>query len=394
MDEFAFDTLAVRAGTQRSNFNENSEGLFLTSSFVHESAEMAAKRFANQAPGNVYSRFTNPTVTMFQDRLAALEGAQACVATASGMAAVSSCVMGLLKSGDHVVCSRSVFGSVITLFEKYLSKFGILCTFVEASDVSAWSAAITPATKMLFVETPSNPLSELADIAALKAIAVKAGAWLVVDNCFCTPAVQRPLDFGADIVIHSATKFIDGQGRVIGGAVVGRKAEMEEVHGFLRTSGPSMSPFNAWVLLKGMETLSVRMEAQTQRAWELARWLETQSAVERVYYAGLDSHPQLALAQVQQSASGKFLPGAVVSFVARGGKPGAWRIVDGCKVISITANLGDTKSTITHPASTTHGRISQAARDSAGIVDGLLRVSVGLENVEDLKRDLARGMGA
>lgn len=392
MDEFAFDTLAVRAGTQRSDFNENSEGLFLTSSFVHESAEMAAKRFANQAPGNVYSRFTNPTVTMFQDRLAALEGAEACVATASGMAAVSSCVMGLLKSGDHVVCSRSVFGSVITLFEKYLSKFGILFTFVEASDNAAWAAAVTPATNMLFVETPSNPLAELADITALKAVATKAGAWLVVDNCFCTPAVQRPLEFGADIVIHSATKFIDGQGRVIGGAVLGRKAEMEEVHGFLRTSGPSMSPFNAWVLLKGLETLGIRMEAQTARAWELARWLEAQPSVERVYYAGLDSHPQKALAQRQQSANGSFLPGAVVSFVARGGKPGAWRIVDGCKLLSITANLGDTKSTITHPASTTHGRISQAARDSAGIVDGLLRVSVGLENIEDLKRDLARGM--
>ena len=390
--DFDFDTNAVRAGQQRSEFNENSEALYLTSSFVHENAAIAAKRFANQAPGNVYSRFTNPTVTMFQDRLAALEGAEACVATATGMAAVSSTMLALLKQGDHVICSQSVFGSVITLFDKYLSKFGISVTYVAGADNAAWAAAVRPNTKLLFAETPSNPLAELCDIAALKTIATQAGALLVIDNCFCSPAIQRPIQFGADIVIHSATKFIDGQGRVLGGAVVGRAKEMEEVHGFLRTAGPSLSPFNAWVLVKGLETLSIRLEAQTRRAWALAKWLEAHPSVSQVFFPGLDSHPQRALAVKQQSASGEFLPGAVLSFTAKGGQAAAWRIVDGCKVISVTANLGDTKSTITHPASTTHGRISPAARAAAGIGDGLLRVSVGLESVADLQNDLARGL--
>jgi O-succinylhomoserine sulfhydrylase len=393
-NEYGFDTRAVRAGQHRSEFNENSEGLYLTSSFVHESAAMAAERFANRAPGNVYSRFTNPTVDAFGERLAALEGTEACVATSSGMAAVLTCAMGLLKAGDHVICSNAVFGSVITLFEKNLGRFGVTTTFVSPNKVEEWTAAVRPNTKMLFVETPSNPMMEISDIAALKEVALKAGALLVVDNCFCSPAIQRPFEFGADIVIHSATKFLDGQGRVLGGAVLGRRElVMGEIYGFLRTAGPSMSAFNAWVILKGMETLSIRMREQSQRALELARWLEGHPGVERVLYPGLVSHPQFALARRQQSASGEFLGGAVVSFVAKGGREHAWRVVDGCKVISITANLGDTKSTITHPASTTHGRISKEAREVAGIGEGLLRVSVGLESVADVQADLARGLG-
>lgn len=393
-DDFDFDTLAVRAGAKVSNFNENSEGLFLSSSFVHENAATAALRFANQAPGFVYSRFSNPTVEMFQDRLAALEGAEACIATSSGMSAVLTTAMGLLQAGDHVVCSRSVFGAVITLFEKNLGRFGLQTTFVEATDLSEWEKAIKPNTKMLFLETPSNPLMEVLDVAALSKIAKKAGALLVVDNCFCSPAIQRPLELGADIVVHSATKYIDGQGRVLGGAVVGSKELiMGEVHGFLRTAGPSMSAFNAWVCLKGLETLSLRMEKQCTNALELARWLEKHPQVEKVYFPGLESHPQYELAKRQQSASGKFLAGAVVTFTVKGAREGAWRVVDNCKMISITANLGDTKSTITHPASTTHGRISPEAREAAGVVEGLLRVSVGLESVADLKTDLARGLG-
>jgi O-succinylhomoserine sulfhydrylase len=390
---FHFDTLAVRAGTARSEFNEHSEGLFLTSSFVHENAELAGARFSNGAPGNVYSRFTNPTVAMFQDRLAALEGAEACVATSSGMSAVLTAAMGLLKAGDHVICSQSVFGSVITLFDKNLRRFGIETTFVSAVDVNAWQQAVKPNTRMLFVETPSNPLMELSDIAALKQVAVNAGALLVVDNCFCTPAIQRPFLFGADLVIHSATKFLEGQGRVLGGAVVG-SAELinGEIYGFLRTAGPSMSAFNAWVILKGMETLSIRMEKQSANALALARWLEAQPQVEQVFYPGLDSHPQHALARAQQSASGSFVGGAVVSFSVKGARERAWRVIDGCKMISVTGNLGDTKSTITHPATTTHGRISAAAREAAGISEGLLRVSVGLEDVRDTQRDLAHGL--
>ena len=394
-DKFDFDTLAVRAGVQRSNFNENSEALFLSSSFVHENAATAALRFSNQAPGYVYSRFSNPTVEMFQQRLAALEGGEACVATSSGMSAVLTVAMGLLKAGDHVVCSRSVFGAVITLFEKNLGRFGLQTTFVEATDLSAWEKAVKPNTKMLFLETPSNPLMEVLDVAALSKIAKKAGAVLVVDNCFCSPAVQRPLQLGADIVVHSATKYLDGQGRILGGAIVGSKElVMGEVHGFLRTAGPSMSPFNAWVALKGMETLGIRMEKQCDNALELARWLEKHPQVEKVYFPGLESHPQHELAKRQQSAGGRFLAGAVVTFTVKGGRAEAWRVVDGCKMISITANLGDTKSTITHPASTTHGRISPEARVAAGVVEGLLRVSVGLESVADIKKDLQNGLGA
>jgi O-succinylhomoserine sulfhydrylase len=392
-DELDFDTLAVRAGQHRSDFNENSEGLFLTSSFVHESAAMAAERFAERAPGNVYSRFTNPTVDAFGERLAALEGAEACVATASGMAAVLTCAMALLQSGDHVICSNAVFGSVITLFQKNLGRFGVETSFVAPGDVAAWQAAVRPTTRMLFVETPSNPTMELSDIAALAQVAKAAGALLVVDNCFCTPAIQRPIEFGADIVIHSATKFLDGQGRVLGGAVLGRRELiMGEVYGFLRTAGPSMSAFNAWVVLKGMETLSIRMREQSRRALELARWLESHPRIERVLCPALESHPQYALARRQQSAGGEFLGGAVVSFDVRGGREAAWRVVDACRVISVTANVGDTKSTITHPASTTHGRISAQARAAAGIGEGLLRVSVGLESVNDVQTDLERGL--
>jgi O-succinylhomoserine sulfhydrylase len=393
-NSYDFDTLAIRAGVQRSNFNENAEALFLSSSFVHEDAATAALRFSNQAPGFVYSRFSNPTVDMFQARLAALEGGESCVATSSGMSAVLTTVMGLLKAGDHVICSRSVFGAVITLFEKNLGRFGLQTTFVEATDLKAWEAAVQPNTKMLFLETPSNPLMEVLDVGALSKIAKKAGAVLVVDNCFCSPAIQRPLQLGADIVVHSATKYLDGQGRILGGAIVGSKElVMGEVHGFLRTAGPSMSPFNAWVALKGMETLSLRMEKQCNNALQIAQWLESLPQVERVYFPGLASHPQHELAKRQQSASGTFHGGAVVTFTVKGGREAAWRVVDNCKMISITANLGDTKSTITHPASTTHGRISPEAREAAGVVEGLLRLSVGLESVADVKADILRGLG-
>jgi len=387
-DQFDFDTQAVRAGIHRSEFNEHSEALYLTSSFVFRSAAQAAARFANEEPGYVYSRFSNPTVTTFQERLAALEGGEACVATASGMSAILACTMGLLKSGDHIVSSSSIFGATVQLFTTVLGKFGIETTFIAGGDPAAWVRAVRPATRLLFLETPSNPLTEVADIAALAGVAKRAGAVLAVDNCFCTPALQRPLALGADLVIHSATKYLDGQGRVLGGAVVGcRDLVMDGVFPFLRTAGPSLSPFNAWVLLKGLETLRIRMDAQSQRALELARWVEVHPQVERVYYPGLASHPQHALAMRQQTAGG-----AIVSFDVRGGREAAWRVIDATRLISITANLGDTKSTITHPATTTHGRISAEARAAAGIGDGLVRVAVGLESVEDLKADLARGL--
>jgi O-succinylhomoserine sulfhydrylase len=389
-DALDFDTRAVRSGIHRSQFNEHSEALYLTSSFVFENAAQAAARFANQEPGYVYSRFSNPTVAAFQERLAALEGAEACVATASGMSAILSCVMGLLKGGDHVVSSSSIFGATVQLFTNVLAKFGLETTFVDGADAAAWQKAVRPSTRLLFLETPSNPLTEIADIPALAGIARRSGALLAVDNCFCTPALQLPLALGADLVIHSATKYLDGQGRVLGGAVLGRRElVMDGVLGFLRTAGPSLSPFNAWVLLKGLETMKLRMEAQSARALELARWLERHPRVERVYHPWLESHPQHALARRQQRAGG-----AIVSFDVRGGRSAAWRVVDATRLISITANLGDTKSTITHPASTTHGRISAAARKAAGIGDGLLRVAVGLESVEDLKADLARGLDA
>ena len=387
-DSYDFDTRAVRAGIHRSQFNEHSEALYLTSSFVFENAAQAAARFANEEPGFVYSRFSNPTVAAFQERLAALEGAEACVATASGMSAILSCVMGLLKGGDHVVSSSSIFGATVQLFTNVLAKFGLETTFVDGADVAAWERAVRPSTRLLFLETPSNPLTEVADIAALAALAKRSGALLAVDNCFCTPALQLPFTLGADLVIHSATKYLDGQGRVLGGAVLGRRELITDgVLGFLRTAGPSLSPFNAWVLLKGLETMKLRMEAQSARALELARWLERHPRIERVYHPWLESHPQHALARRQQRAGG-----AIVSFDVRGGRPAAWRVVDATRLVSITANLGDTKSTITHPASTTHGRISAEARKAAGIGDGLLRVAVGLESVEDLKADLARGL--
>ena len=387
-EQYQPETLAVRAGIERSQFNEHSEALYLTSSFVFQSAAQAAARFSNQEPGNIYSRFTNPTVSVFEQRLAAMEGAECCVATSSGMAAILSCAMGLLKSGDHVVCSSGVFGATVQLFGGILARFGITTTFVSGTAVDGWQKAVRPETRMLYVETPSNPLTEVYDIAALAAVAKKAGALLVGDNCFCTPVLQRPLELGADVVIHSATKYLDGQGRVLGGAVLGAKGVIYEgVFGFLRTAGPTMSAFNAWVALKGMETLRIRMDAQSASALELARWLERQPTVERVYYPGLSSHPQYDLARRQQKSGG-----AIVSFDVRGGREAAWKVVDNTKLLSITANLGDTKTTITHPATTTHGRISPEARAAAGIGDGLLRVAVGLENLEDIKTDLAHGL--
>ena len=385
---FHLDTLAVRGGIERSQFGEHSEAMYLTSSFVFQSAAQAASRFSYQEPGNVYSRFTNPTVTTFEKRLAALEGAEECIATASGMSAILSTVMGLLKAGDHIVCSASVFGSTVQLFGTVMKRFGIETSFVTGTAIAQWQAAISPNTKILFVETPSNPLTEVFDISALADLAHGAGALLVVDNCFCSPVLQRPLDMGADIVIHSATKYLDGQGRVLGGAVLGKKSVIHDgVYSFLRIAGPTLSAFNAWVITKGMETLGIRMAAQSAAALELATWLEAQPGIERVYYPGLPSHPQHALAMRQQK-----LGGAIVAFDVKGGKESAWRVVDNTRLISITANLGDTKSTITHPASTTHGRISPQARQAAGIGDGLLRVAVGLENLQDLKEDLARGL--
>ena len=387
-DQYHLDTLAVRAGIERSQFGEHSEALYLTSSFVFKSAAQAAARFGNQEPGNIYSRFTNPTVSVFEQRLAALEGAECCVATSSGMSAILSCVMGLLKAGDHVLCAAGVFGATVQLLGNIMKRFGIETTFISGTDVAKWQAAVTPQTRMFYLETPSNPLTEVYDIPALSAAARKAGALLVVDNCFCTPALQQPLALGADVVIHSATKYLDGQGRVLGGAVLGRRDVIYEgVFGFLRTAGPTLSPFNAWVILKGMETLGIRMQAQCAAAAELARWLEGEPAIERVYYPGLASHPQHALAAKQQKSGG-----AIVAFDVKGGKEAAWRVVDQTRLISITANLGDTKTTITHPASTTHGRITPEARAAAGIGDGLLRVAVGLEALEDVKADLARGL--
>jgi len=381
-------TLGVRAGTARTEFGEHSEALFPTSSFVFENAAQAAARFTGGDGGFVYSRFTNPTVTMFQDRLGALEGAEACVATASGMSAILATSMALLKAGDHVVCSNAVFGATVQLYVTILARFGIETTFVSPDKVEEWQRAVRPATKLFFLETPSNPLGEICDIAALAAVAKKAGAVLAVDNALCSPALQKPLEFGADLVIHSATKYLDGQGRVLGGAVLGSKALVDLVFGFLRTAGPTLSAFNAWVILKGMETLELRMLAQSERALELARWLEKHPKVERVYYPGLESHPQRALAKKQQRTGG-----AIVSFDVKGGKAAAWKVIDSTKLISITGNLGDVKTTITHPATTTHGRITPEARAAAGIKDGLVRVAVGLEAVEDLKSDLSRGLG-
>jgi len=388
-NDLDLDTLAIHAGIHRSQFNEHSESLYLTSSFVFDSAAQAAARFSGEEPGNIYSRFTNPTVTSMQERLAALEGAEACVATSSGMSAILSCVMGLLSAGDHIVASRSIFGSTVNLFTTILNRFNIETTFVSATDLGEWQAAVKPNTKLFFLETPSNPLTEISNIAALAEIAKKAGAWLAVDNCFCTPALQQPLKLGADLVIHSATKYLDGQGRVLGGAVLGKRDLLMDggIFGFLRTAGPTLSAFNAWVVLKGLETLNIRMKAHSAHALEIAQWLEAQPNVVRVYYPGLPSHPQHELAMQQQTTGG-----GIVSFEVRGGKEMAWRVIDATQLLSITANLGDTKSTLTHPATTTHGRISQEARDAAGISDGLLRIAVGLESPNDIKTDLARGL--
>jgi O-succinylhomoserine sulfhydrylase len=389
-DDLEFETRAVRAGQQRTHEGEHAEALFLTSSYVFASAAEAAARFSGDQPGNIYSRFTNPTVRSFEQRLAALEGGECCVATASGMAAILATCAALLKSGDHIVSSRSVFGTTTVLFSTYLAKFGIETSFVPLADPEAWEAAVRPETRLLFLETPSNPLTELADIARLAEIARARGCLLVVDNCFCTPALQRPLALGADIVIHSATKYLDGQGRCIGGAVVGDAERVgKEVFGFLRTAGPAMSPFNAWVFLKGLETLTLRMRAHSDNALRLARWLEQQPAVARVYHPGLESHPQHALAIRQQEGFG-----GIVSFEVRGGKENAWSVIDATRVFSITANLGDAKSTITHPATTTHGRLTPEQRAAAGISDGLIRLAVGLESVADLQADLARGLAA
>jgi len=386
--EFEFATRAVREGQVRTQEGEHSDPIFLTSSFVFASAAEAAARFSGEEPGNIYSRFTNPTVRTFEQRLASLEGAECCVATSSGMSAITATVLGLLKTGDHVVSSRSIFGSTTILFDNIIDKLGIKTNYVELSDLSAWEKAITAETKLLFLETPSNPLTELVDIAALSEIAHKHGCLLAVDNCFCTPALQRPIELGADIVIHSATKYIDGQGRCMGGAVCGT----EEVVGggvfaFLRSAGPNMSAFNAWVFLQGLETLELRMKAHSAGAMELATWLEQQPEVKRVYYPGLESHPQHELAKSQQSDFGGLL-----SFELNGGKKEGWRLIDATKLLSITANLGDTKSTITHPASTTHGRLTPEQRAEAGISDGLIRIAVGLESIEDIKADVLRGM--
>jgi O-succinylhomoserine sulfhydrylase len=382
-------TQGVRAGQVRTEFNEHAEALFLTSSFVFGSAAQAAARFAGGEEGMVYSRFTNPTVSMFQDRLAALEGAQSCVATASGMAAILAVAMVHLKSGDHVVCSNAVFGATVQLFAGILSRFGIETTFVSPTRVEEWQKAVRKNTRLLFLETPSNPLTEISDIAAIGRIAKSAGALLAVDNVLCTPALQRPLELGADLVVHSATKYLDGQGRVIGGAVAGSKALVADaIIPFLRTAGPSLSPFNAWVLLKGLETLDLRVRTQSAAALELARWLERHPHVARVFHPGLESHPQYALAARQQKAGG-----AVLSFEVEGGREAAWKAIDAVRLMSITANLGDVKTTITHPASTTHGRLSAEARAAAGITEGLVRISVGLEATVDLRADLERGLG-
>jgi len=389
-DEFEFETRAVRVGQCRTGEGEHSEAIFPTSSYVFDSAAQAAARFSGDQPGNIYSRFTNPTVRTFEQRLASLEGGQSCVATSSGMSAIYATCAALLKSGDHIVSSQSIFGTTTVLFSTWLARFGIETTFVSLADMSAWEAAIRPETRMLFLETPSNPLTEIADIQALSVLANSHDCQLVVDNCFCTPVLQQPLALGADIVIHSATKYLDGQGRCVGGAVVGDEELVgKEVFGFLRTAGPTMSPFNAWVFLKGLETLSLRMQAHCSSALKLAQWLEQQPGVASVNHPGLPSHPQHELASRQQSNYG-----GIVSFELDGGQQDGWAFIDALRVFSITANLGDAKSTVTHPATTTHGRLAPEQRAAAGISDGLIRLAVGLESADDLQADLARGFAA
>jgi O-succinylhomoserine sulfhydrylase len=385
-NDFHLETQAIRAGQRRTAEQEHSDPIFPTSSYVFGSAAEAAARFSGKEPGNIYSRFTNPTVRAFEERLAALEGGERCIAVASGMAAIASMAFGLLKAGDHVVCSRGVFGNTVLLFQNFLGKFGVTTTFVDLTDYAAWEAAIRPETRLLFVETPSNPLTEIADIHRLATLAHDHGALLAVDNCFCTPALQKPLALGADLVIHSATKYLDGQGRCVGGAIVGGNELLDkQIYPFLRTGGPSMSPFNAWVFLKGLETLGLRMKAHSENALGLAAWLEEQSWVRRVNYPGLPSHPQHELAVKQQKAGG-----GIVSFEVEGGREAAWKVIDSTRMLSITANLGDVKTTITHPATTTHGRLTEAEREAAGISEGLIRIAVGLENLDDIKGDLLR----
>lgn len=377
-------TRGIRTGHKRTAEGEHSEPIFATSSYVFTNSQEAAARFAGEIPGNIYSRFTNPTVRIFEERLAALEGGASCVATASGMSAILSLCLGLLQSGDHIVASKAIFGTTTMLFEKYLTRFGITTTSVNLSDFNAWETAISPTTKLLFAETPSNPLTEMVDIRRLAELAHAHHCLLAIDNCFCTPALQRPLSLGADIVIHSATKYLDGQGRCLGGAIVGgAKLVGEEVFGVLRTAGPSMSPFNAWVFLKGLETLELRMYAHSERAMLLAQWLEQHPKVQRVYYPGLSSHSHHYLVGQQQQTGG-----GIVSFEIAGGQKAAWAVIDATRLLSITANLGDVKTTIIHPATTTHGRLSAAARAAAGISDGLIRIAVGLENIQDIQRDL------
>ncbi|MFQ5659867.1 MAG: O-succinylhomoserine sulfhydrylase [Gammaproteobacteria bacterium] len=386
--QYRLQTLAVRAGRAPGPEGENSELIFTTSSFVFKDAAEAAARFAGEKPGNIYSRFTNPTVRTFEERLAAMEGGERCVATSSGMSAILTTCLGLLKSGDHIVASRSVFGTTVSLFSNVLTKFGIQTSFVPLTDYEAWEAAIKPATRLLFLETPSNPLTEIADIAVLADLARNRNCLLVVDNCFCTPVLQRPFSLGADLVIHSATKYLDGQGRCVGGAVIGTEELIgKDIFGFLRTAGPSMSPFNAWVFLKGLETLKLRMHTHCHNAQQLAEWLQQRPEIAHVYYPGLESHPQHALARTQQSGFG-----GIVSFEVNGGQEAAWRVIDATHIFSITANLGDTKSTITHPATTTHSKLSEEQREEAGISSGLIRISVGHEDVDDLKEELDKAL--
>jgi len=378
-----FETDAVRAGIERSQFGEHSEGLFLTSSFVFKNAQEAAKRFSGEEPGNVYSRFTNPTVKAFEERLASLEGAEQCIATSSGMSAILATFMALCKPGDHVVVSKSIFGTSVQLFNNFLAKWGLNISFVDLPDLNTWEAATTKNTKFYFLETPSNPLTEIVDLKKLSQLAKSKKVKLIVDNCFCTPALQKPIDHGADIIIHSATKYLDGQGRCLGGAVLGKKRLMNEIYTFLRNSGVTLSPFNAWVFLKGLETLKIRMAQQSDNAIKLATYLEKNKNILKVYYPGLKSHPQYNTALAQQSTGG-----AVLSFVVKGGQKAAWQIINKTKLMSITANLGDTKTTITHPATTTHSRLTQEQRDDAGIDDGLVRIAVGLEHIDDIIADL------
>jgi len=387
---YQFDTLAVRTGHRRTSENEHGEPIFTTSSFVFDNAAQAAARFSGDEPGNIYARFTNPTVQNFEQRLAALEDGESCVATASGMAAIFAICVGLLETGDHLVSSRSIFGTTTVLFDRYLPRFGIETSMVDMTNIEAWKAAIRPNTRILFIETPSNPLTEVADIEELANLAHENDCLLVVDNCFCTPALQKPLRLGADLIVHSATKYLDGQGRIVGGAVVGDKKRVgEDIFGAIRTTGPTMSPFNAWVATKGLETLSLRMKAHSDNALKLARYLSDHSALEQIYHPGLPSHPHHELAKKQQSDFG-----GIVSFVVKGGRERAWRVIDNTSMVSITANLGDVKTTITHPATTTHGRVSDELKAQTGISEGLIRVAVGLESIDDIIADMDQGLSA